>query len=355
MCGVSSYRLFAELVQVHLGTRIRLSATPAAPQWEEIFGISKEQTLVAVCFAAMRALPDEQRPADKSLCMEWLGYTTRIIQKNRLLDLRTKEALAYFRKNGFSCCVLKGQGVGRLYPQPELRMPGDIDVWLVGGRRRVYGFSQAQLGQITGVCYHHIHFPMFEDVEVEAHIHPSYLSHPLLNKRLQAFCKAYQPKGDDTVPALAFDRVYILLHCYRHLCGHGVGLRQFLDYYFVLRQGFTEEERKAALREIGRLRMSRFAKATMWVLQAVFGLEDRFLLCEPDEREGRFLLSEIFQTGNMGHSDTRFDWTRRTHLGRFLMKLRWNRHLLSRYPHETLWEPFFSTALFVYRRCKGFV
>lgn len=340
---------------MHLGIRLQLSAIPTTSQWEEIYEISKEQTLVAICFAAVRILPEGQRPGDKRLYMKWLGYTTQIVQKNRLLNLRTKEALAYFKENGFCCCVLKGQGIGRLYPQPELRMPGDIDIWLVGSRQRIYDFSQDKLGRITGANYHHIHFPMFKEVEVEAHIYPSYLSHPLLNKRFLQFCKAYQPKLEDTVPSLAFNRVYILLHCYRHLCGHGIGLRQFLDYYFVLRQGFTEEERKVAFREISRLRMLRFARATMWVLQAVFGLEDRFLLCESDEREGRFLLLEIFQTGNMGHSDARFDWTRRTPFGRFLMNQKRNWHLLSHYPHEVLWSPFFSIVVFAYRKCKGLI
>lgn len=353
MYALQSYRLFTDLVQVHLGNRARLSATPTARQWEEVFGISREQALATICFAAVKALPSEQQPADKELWRKWLWQTTKTMRANELLELRTREALAYFRTRGFRCCVLKGQGAGGLYPQPQLRTPGDIDLWLVGGRQRIYNLSKRELGNVTGANYHHIHYPIFHDVEVEAHIYPSFLSHPLLNRRFRRFCAAHQPDDTRTTPPLAFDRVYILLHCYRHVCGHGVGLKQFLDYYFVLRQGFTEEERQETVHVLGSLRMTAFARAAMWVMKHVFGLEDRFLLCEPDEREGRFLLSEIFQTGNMGHSETRFDWSGRTPLQRFLMNQRRNWHLLAHYPHEVLWSPAFSIVSFAYRKCKG--
>jgi hypothetical protein len=46
-----------------------------------------------------------------------------------------------------------------------------------------------------------------------------------------------------------FNRVFILQHCYGHFCGHGVGFRQLLDYYFVLKQGFTGEERSETAKD----------------------------------------------------------------------------------------------------------
>lgn len=151
-------------------------------------------------------------------------------------------------------CVLKGQGIAALYEcnssngslqakRPDgpsakeangsslryLRQSGDIDVWCYGGRERIYKYSMDKLGEISGVNYHHIHFPVFEDTEVEMHIYPSFLSSPLRNKRLQKFCKLYAPSECKTeeisTPSLAFNLVFIMLHCYRHLSGHGVGMR----------------------------------------------------------------------------------------------------------------------------------
>ncbi len=155
------------------------------------------------------------------------------------------------------------------------------------------------------------------------------------------------------MPCLAFDRVFIMLHCYRHICGHGVGLRQVMDYYYVLRQGFTEEERLDAVKWINKLGMGRFARGLMWVLQYVFGLETRFLITAPNEKEGRFIINEIMQTGNMGHSDQRNWGSLATPLSRFFHNLKRDFYMARHYPHEAVWQPFFSLWLYFWRLSKG--
>ena len=42
-----------------------------------------------------------------------------------------------FEQEGFRCCILKGQGNALLYPDPYMRTPGDIDIYLEGGRKRI--------------------------------------------------------------------------------------------------------------------------------------------------------------------------------------------------------------------------
>ena len=40
--------------------------------------------------------------------------------------------------------------------------------------------------------------------------------------------------GEITVPTMSFNVIYILSHLYRHVFTEGIGLRQLIDYYFVL-------------------------------------------------------------------------------------------------------------------------
>ena len=47
--------------------------------------------------------------------------------------------------------------------------------------------------------------------------------------------------------------------------------------------------------------MFKFTSAVMWVLMEAFGFNKEFLPCKPNQKEGRFLLSEILKAGNLGH------------------------------------------------------
>ena len=106
------------------------------------------------------------------------------------------------------------------------------------------------------------------------------------------------------VPTLAFNRVYILLHIYRHLFFEGIGLRQILDYYYVLLQGMTETEKSDFIFVLKSLRLLKFAGALMYVMQRVFGLEDKYAFVTPNTKLGRFLLKEVMIAGNFGNMTT---------------------------------------------------
>jgi hypothetical protein len=230
-----------------------------------------------------------------------------------------------------------------------------VDIWLDGGRKRIYEFARSfdKDGMLYGVNYHHIHFHLIDDVHLEVHIWPSYLSSPIRNCRLHKFCNLHRPTMERALQALSFDRVFILLHCFQHLCGHGVGLRQIMDYFYVLRQGFTAEEKADAVYWIRRLGLSRFAEGIMWVLQQHFGLEKDYLLMKPNEKEGRFIIQEVMLTGNMGHGDTRNWGSKKSPLSRFFFNLRRDFYLARHYPHEAIWQPFFSLWLYAWRLRKG--
>lgn len=351
--------LFFSFLRVSTGTADKLSHTPSSAEWQMLYRQAERQAVSGICFNGVQRICKE-RPGQAAnlpvdLKARWLGVAANIQRRNEAMNVYTAKVLDFFRESGFPCQVLKGQGMALLYgPLAHLRQSGDIDVWLAGGRKKIYALSRKVLGNITGANYHHIHFPIYDGVEVEAHIYPSFLSSPLRNVQLHRFCKSYQPvAGGDDYPSLAFNRVFILLHCYRHLCGHGVGLRQLMDYYHVLDKGFTEEERKETLKWCRRLGMGGFAKGIMWLMKNIFGLADGKLLCEPDEKEGRFLLDETMHTGNMGKGDTRFRWGQKTAFSRFVANQKRNQHLLTHYPHEVCWSPFFDIVRFAWLKCKG--
>lgn len=371
---MSINEIFFELTRVAIGTQDTLSRPPSKVEWAELYAMSKKQSLVGICFSAVQKLTQNQEPnsgyglsvmdsglkksdqepitqnpeprtqnLDEVQYLTWLGMAAKIQQRNEVMNGYTTLALTYFREKGFPCQILKGQGIAKLYGDlADLRQSGDVDVWLGCKREELYDFARKEYGKIEGLNYYHIHCPIIEDTEVEAHVWPSYMTNPFKNRLLHRFSMEHQPtEGCADTPDKVFDGVFIMLHCYRHFCGRGVGMRQVLDYYFVLRT-LNDNVKAEVLKCIKALGMYRFATAMMWLMKEIFGLDEKYLICECNEREGRFLLDEIMNTGNMGHGETRFKRDDSTPIKRFIGNQRKNLHLLTHYPGEVCWSPFFN-------------
>ena len=139
---------------------------------------------------------------------------------------------------------------------------------------------------------------------------PTWMYSPFADRRLQRFFRE-EARWDETVPGGGFhvpserlNLVFVLLHIYRHFFTEGVGLRQLLDYFFVLRNCSDASERQHVMSVLKSLGVARFTAAVMWVLAMCFRLEEEYMLCPPDEVEGRFLLIEVMKAGNFGQYDS---------------------------------------------------
>ena len=93
---------------------------------------------------------------------------------------------------------------------------------------------------------------------------------------------------------------------------------------------------------LGSFGMAKFAGAVMWVLHEVFGMPPHYYICEPNEKEGRKLLAEIMQGGNLGQYDTRDAALKKGGMVKHgVWKLKRVMRLVNSYPEEALWEPAF--------------
>ena len=366
---------FFELLQIAIGNRDKFSQSPTEGEWRELFALAQKQAMVGIAFRGVEQLPAAQRPP-KQLLMQWYMATERIKSLNADLDRKALMVANRFLEEGFPGLVLKGQGISKLYilrdneninqssgreklPSASTlgvhRTPGDIDIWLHGKRKDILRYVRGLVPDCKPV-YHHVDFPVIKGLDIEVHFTPSWMNSPVTNRRLQRFfgehlsSSASSPEELPT-PSLTFNRVYILVHIYRHLFAEGIGLRQLLDYYFVLCQGSTEEEREETMHTLRSLRMQRFAGAVMWVLKQVFAIDDRYMLIAPDEREGRFLLDEIMQAGNFGQYDQRLQHQQgesALHWG--LRKVKRNFRFVRSYPSEVLWSPLFKLWHYFWRK-----
>ena len=370
-------RYFFELLQIAIGNRKELTRQLTDDEWGTLYGICEKHALLGIAFAGVERLPKEQIPPFDVLA-EWLHDAQVTKERNEKLNAECDALAKQLEHDGFWSCILKGQSNLVNYPEclRDYRTAGDIDVWCAPiskqdkGERKVieYALSRAKAANqpVSEVRYHHVELNGVYPVDVEIHHRPSFMCSPLRNIRLRDWCRKFEGFNEIAsvnghefpIPSVSFNAVYQLVHIYRHLFDEGIGLRQILDYYFVLRKLGEErmEVRNECLEMFERFGMKRFASAMMYVLQTVFAMPDEYLLCKSDEEEGKFLLSEIMQAGNFGRYDERIKRVEGSYVkvqcNHAFEKWKHNFRLIAHYPEEVFWEPIFRVYHWVWRTCE---
>ena len=160
---MSSNELFFELLLISVGARIDLHRTYSESDWNDTLLLAQEQSIEGVLLSAIERLPDEQRPP-KLVLLQWIGSVQMVETNSKKITEASETVIKYFRENGFACNILKGCAVARYYPQPERRQSGDVDVWVDGGREKIYDFARKfdKDGKLYGVNYHHIHIHLIQ-------------------------------------------------------------------------------------------------------------------------------------------------------------------------------------------------
>lgn len=374
-------KIFFDFLRFCIGSAKEIPDSLKDADWQELYRISQQQVLLGVLFHGIKRLPKELAPEQK-LLMQWLAMAEMIRKQNIRLFQDSVKVCQNFENEGFANCILKGQGNALLYADPYMRTPGDIDIYLSGGRKKIMKY-------VNRVCtnqemrYHHVDFPVMKTA-IEVHFTPSYMFFPIHNSRMQKWFKEMMDLqcsnvvtlldgyGEITVPTMNFNVIYILSHLYRHVFTEGIGLRQLLDYYFVLVKWHTDitnltDSNKSlpqmtqintdldALRhELKYLGLWKFAGAVMYVLHETMGLPEEKMIAPINVNEGRFLLAEIMQGGNFGQYDTRLGSKENEgKLHRYLrMSLR-NLRFVKHYPTEALSEPLFRTWFALWKKIHG--
>ena len=237
-------RIFFEFLRFCIGTVQEVPSSLKGADWRVLYAMARKQCLVGVLFDGIKRLPADVG-MDKGLLFQWMAQNQTLRKANARLDKAAVEVAEWFGRKGFRTCVLKGQGNALLYPPGMERTPGDIDLWVDGGDRKVVSFVRS-LSPDEKVCYHHIGFPEYNGVEVEVHFRPSFLFCFRHNRRLQEYYErvmdeqfAHKVKlgelGEVAVPKAEFNLIFQLTHIFTHLMNEGIGLRQLLDYFFLLK------------------------------------------------------------------------------------------------------------------------
>ena len=234
-----------------LGKKVDMSMVVAKIDWRQLYNFASRQALLGFCFDGIERLTKEfseelkQNPMGRDLLMTWMGASQQIRRQNMKVNAVAGKLYSKFREDGLRCCILKGQGNALMYPNPYSRTPGDIDVWVNASREQITEYAKCHFNLEDDIRFHHLEATM-DGVPVELHFFPCSMNNPLYHARLQKWFRRNADlqcshivglpdgAGDIAIPTTAFNVVYQLTHLYHHFFDEGIGMRQIIDYYYVV-------------------------------------------------------------------------------------------------------------------------
>ena len=234
-----------------LGSKEDMSGMVAGMNWQELYSFASKQALLGLCFEGIERLgkeyPEElkQNPIRRELLMTWMGKAQQIRRQNMKVNAVASKLFSMLREDGLRCCILKGQGNTLMYPNPYSRTPGDIDVWINASRERIMEYASKKFELGDDIRLQHLETSL-DGVPVELHFFPCSMNNPIYHARLQKWFKRNADlqcshivglpdgAGDIAIPTMAFNVIYQLTHLYHHFFDEGIGMRQIIDYYYVV-------------------------------------------------------------------------------------------------------------------------
>ena len=351
-----------------LGEKDNMSNVVANIGWQQLYSFASKQAILGLCFDGIGRLGKEyseelkQNPIERELLMIWMGAAQQIRRQNMKVNVVASKLYSMLREDGLRCCILKGQGNALMYPNPYSRTPGDIDVWVNASREEITEYAKCHFKLEDDIRFHHLETTI-DGVPVELHYFPCSMNNPLYHARLQEWFKRNADLqcsnvvglpdgiGEIAIPTTAFNVIYQLTHLFHHFFDEGVGMRQIIDYYYVVSMLNVNCEMLTWLpKELKHLGLWKFAGAVMYVLHEALGLPEEKMIAPMDKKRGKLLLAEILDGGNFGRHFTKYAGFTHQSMGKkYFLKIWRNMHFVRYYPAEALCEPLFRTWHFFWR------
>ena len=345
---------YIDFLRYALGMEVETPASAKSIDWRDYLLYSNKQGITGFVFDGLQR---SDLRISHEILFEWISVAESIKVQNKLVNKRICQTVVFFKEKGYKCVILKGQANGLMYPKPELRSPGDIDVWVTQKSKKTQKESEhvqkiikLVLKEFPEAHYsiHHIKLPIFKDVSVEAHYRPIYMTKWLVDRKLKKYISKVEEKQfenkvafeDGEIGCLTddFNIVYQILHMYHHFFETRNNWKQFIDYYYLLKRFNSyvndnlNKQIEEKFREFGVLK---YAKGIMWVMKEMLGLEEKYLIVEPDEKEGRLILKETKYFGMWSMNKIR------SVIEQFVANFR----IVTHYPKEVLISPIFLWIL----------
>lgn len=280
-------------------------------QWQALLALAQKQAVLGLIYAGVSRLPKELMP-DQQLLLRLYGFSEQIRKSNAKIIAVAQEVCSWFEEAGLEPIVLKGFSVGAFYATPDLRQPGDIDLFFHRDYEKVVDIVQHR-GITVELNANHDKF-WYQGVLIELHSQPFRPLYPIPDLDLSPIWQE-TTVGRFRVLNIKANALLLLLHPAKHFMKEGLGLRQICDWAVFLKCNTGKSEISEALKEMERQGATRFVVSLLAILVRYLGVEckdiEKYIL---DERLMNRMLQLVLNRGNFGFEGKRFrnssDWYR---------------------------------------------
>ncbi len=275
--------------------------------WAEIYTEAKVQTVLPVVYNALdkeelAQLTPEVKDKFKQTFFHFLLTNEQVLYEQSCVVQALKE-------RDIPCVVLKGKGVAVHYPDPSLRVLGDIDILVPNERIRetvevlqAMGYGRAEEGALHLALHK-------ESVIVEVHKKPINLSFNE-NQEIEKAVEAYfadifdkrQWVEELPVPADHHFAMVLIVHKLEHFLNGELGLRQLCDWARFVKMRMTPELWGMLLPSLERFGLFTFTKVMTRACIEYLGLPSACAewALDCDENLAKEVIELILECGNFG-------------------------------------------------------
>ena len=284
---------------------------PESADWDKVDTIAKENGVVSFLYDGAAGMKAEVPP---EILQGWKTILLRGVVRNERLLRDQDKVITAFSQADIPAVVLKGSSVSRYYPQPGLRILGDIDI-LVGKEQMDAAKAILEtLGYELCEADHDFHIGFkkagtYVELHYEASRLPDSVGGCVTREIADCFLKEIHQGVVDThvFPVLSecHQAIMLLLHMIRHMFGSGIGLRQLCDWAVYMNRVDPKIFMEQIIPILSRCGLLQYAKAATRTCIDYLGLPDGHLLWCSDVKQKvcQSFMADVFSSGNMGSAD----------------------------------------------------
>lgn len=312
---MTTERLFLNILKSSLwGTKLDIPED--FDDWTSLMMLAKSQSVLGLVANVLLSNEEMQLRIPVKMQQRLRTFIRLNVATHSVLNRTLVQVVKLMDDAGIHSVLLKGQGVARNYPMPELRQCGDIDLY-VG----VENFSKAC--SLIDTIASDANLPengqddkhyeaMVGDIVIEIHkyseVHPSAYYDSMYQKYsdegLTTDLRVYDFSGISVnAPADTFNAFYIFNHIWQHFMTSGVGLRQFIDWMLFMHKHKATIDVAKLKRILEDMNLIRPWQILGCVLVDDLGLPSSdfpFYDERYESKKGR-VLKRVLEEGNFGH------------------------------------------------------